>query len=216
MARMFSHNLRSPIAGLKMLFPLYEMEEDPEGKEDIYENIKLGASEMFEMIEDLSKILMDYWELENPKSEVELKSSFDKSLEKLKPLIPEDAEISGNFEDCKSILYSQKYLDFAFEELIQNSIRYRSPERPLKIVVKSSKLDDKFILSFEDNGQGIDIDRHSIDLYKMYKTFHNDPTIRTRGLGIFSLKNQIEMMGGKIKIEGEKDSGFKVTLELMP
>lgn len=216
MARMFSHNLRSPIAGLKMLFPLYEMEKEESGKEDIFKNIELGANEMFNMIEDLAKILLDYWELENPKEEVFFQESMNKALENLKEVIPENCEISGLFDSCPKAHYSQKYLDFAFLELIQNSIRFRSPKRDLKINVSSKMENDKCILVFEDNGLGLDLDLHKIDLYKMYKTFHQDQSFSNRGLGIFTLKNQIEMMGGKITIDGKEDLGFKVTIELMP
>lgn len=213
---MFSHNLRSPIAGLKMLFPLYEMEGDEKGRKDIFENIKLGSSEMFDMIEDLSKILLDYWELENPREEISLQEILDGTLGKLRSEIPEDCQIIGNFDSCPTLYFSKKYIDFAFNELILNSIRFRSDTRGLKISISSYKVGEKSILSFEDNGSGIDIDLHKIDLYKMYKTFHNDDTIPNRGLGIFSLKNQIEMMGGKIKIDGKKDIGFKVTIEILP
>lgn len=216
MARMFSHNLRSPIAGLKMLFPLYEMEKDPKGKEDIFENIKLGASEMFEMIEDLSQILMDYRELEKPKEELSLQNTLDKTLELINESLPSNTQIIADFEDCKTVLYSQKYLDFAFKELLQNSIRFRSPHRDLILKITSKKIGEKSILSFADNGPGIDLDLHQIDLYKMYKTFHGSESIRNRGLGIFSLKNQLEMMGGKLKLEGEKEGGFSVNLEFLP
>lgn len=216
MARMFSHNLRSPIAGLKMLFPLYEIENDKKGKEDIFENIKLGANEMFDMIDDLSRVLLDYWELENPKEEVFFQEIMDDTLKNLGSEIPQNSTIVGNFDACPNFLFSQKYLEFGFHELIQNSIRFRSESRPLEIKVSSFKQGEKCILCFEDNGQGIDLDLHKIDLYKMYKTFHSDDSISNRGLGIFSLKNQIEMMGGKIIIDGKKDMGFKVTIEILP
>lgn len=216
MARMFSHNLRSPIAGLKMLFPLYKMEKEESGKEDIFQNIEMGANEMFEMIEDLAKILMDYWELENPKEEVFFQGSMDSALQKLEEQIPKNSQIVGFFDSCPKAHYSQKYLDFAFLELIQNSIRFRSPDRDLKINISSHFEDGKSILVFVDNGLGLDLDLHKIDLYKMYKTFHKEKSISNRGLGIFSLKNQIEMMGGKITIDGKKDKGFSVRIELMP
>ena len=140
----------------------------------------------------------------------------NKALENLKEVIPEKCEVRGLFDSCPKAHYSQKYLDFAFLELIQNSIRFRSPKRDLKINVSSKMENDKCILVFEDNGLGLDLDLHKIDLYKMYKTFHQDQSFSNRGLGIFTLKNQIEMMGGKITIDGKEDLGFKVTIELMP
>jgi len=48
----------------------------------------------------------------------------------------------------------------------------------------------------------------------MYKTFHKNPD--ARGVGLFITKNQIEAMGGKIKVESTVNVGsiFTVYLKL--
>jgi signal transduction histidine kinase len=65
----------------------------------------------------------------------------------------------------------------------------------------------------EDNGLGIDLDKHGDKLFGMYKTFHTHKD--SRGLGLFLTKNQVESMGGKIEVESALGQGstFKIFLK---
>ena len=60
-------------------------------------------------------------------------------------------------------------------------------------------------LLVQDNGLGIDLERHRKKLFGMYKTFHKHPD--SRGIGLFMTKNQIEAMGGFIDVESKVDEG---------
>ena len=61
------------------------------------------------------------------------------------------------------------------------------------------------VLSIQDNGLGIDLERHGHKLFGMYKTFHKNKD--ARGIGLFITKNQIEAMGGKIEVESQVGVG---------
>ncbi|RKM92730.1 sensor histidine kinase, partial [Aquimarina sp. BL5] len=78
----------------------------------------------------------------------------------------------------------------------------------------STSLNKKFvIISFEDNGLGIDLKKHREKLFGMYKTFHRNKD--SRGIGLFITKNQVEALGGKIEVESEVNKGtiFKVYMK---
>lgn len=68
------------------------------------------------------------------------------------------------------------------------------------------------MLDFNDNGLGINLERHGEKLFGMYKTFHEHED--AKGIGLFITKNQIEAMDGKIEVESAVDKGttFRVTL----
>ena len=68
------------------------------------------------------------------------------------------------------------------------------------------KLKKDFILfHFKDNGLGINIEKNKHKLFGMYKTFHGNED--AKGIGLFIVKNQIEVMKGKIEVESEE--GFR-------
>src|SRR5690606_40144621 len=75
MARMVSHNLRSPMAGLKMIRALYDRMETPEEKAELLKNFKEGSQVMFDMVDDFSEILMDYRELVKELETLQLEQS---------------------------------------------------------------------------------------------------------------------------------------------
>ena len=60
-------------------------------------------------------------------------------------------------------------------------------------------------VSFQDNGQGIDLERHGSKIFGMYKTFHRHKD--AKGIGLFITKNQIESMHGKIEVESAVNEG---------
>ena len=62
-------------------------------------------------------------------------------------------------------------------------------------------------LTCQDNGIGIDLDKHGAKLFGLNKTFHDHPD--AKGTGLFITKNQVETMGGIIYAESKVDQGTK-------
>ena len=108
-----------------------------------------------------------------------------------------------------NVLAVHAYLESIILNLITNAIKYQSPERLPELNITSGRKGEYAFLSFEDNGLGIDLDRHGSKLFGMYKTFHNHP--EARGIGLFISKNQIEAMGGWIEVESTLNQGTKFT-----
>ena len=215
LARMVSHNLRSPIAGMKMLLNLYERMETPEEKEDIVNNLREGAFTLFDMVEDLSAIMLDYKELNKEKESLELKEVAQTIVSQLSGQIKSaDARVNLDFREYPEVIYSKTYLESIFLNLISNALKYRSPDRTPEITVKSYREDNKVMLSVQDNGLGLDLSQHREQLFKMYKTFHRDAGADSKGIGLFITKNQVEMMGGKISVKSTLGQGTTFYVEL--
>lgn len=212
---MVSHNLRSPAAGLKMLFDLYAKMETPEQKEEIVASLKEGGEQLFSMIDDLAKVLMDYPELLNQTTSIKLE-------EALKPILKEaeqelmkiEGSVSFDFSACPEVQYHEVYLQSIFQELISNAIKYRSANRPLELSISSHANEGKAILTFKDNGLGMDLSEHGDRLFKMYKTYHPELPQNGKGTGLFSVKNKVEIMGGKFSVHSQPDVGTIFALEL--
>lgn len=96
--------------------------------------------------------------------------------------------------------------------LTTNAIKYRDPEKEPKLTIQSYTEDEFIVLSVEDNGKGIDMERYGGKVFGMYKTFHGNKD--ARGIGLFITKNQIESMGGTIELESAVGVGttFKIKL----
>ncbi|HEX3384884.1 MAG TPA: ATP-binding protein, partial [Mucilaginibacter sp.] len=71
---------------------------------------------------------------------------------------------------------------------------------------------DKTLITFEDNGIGIDMEKNGKDMFKFSKVFHKG--YDSKGVGLYITKNQIEACGGTITVESQPDVGtqFSITI----
>ena len=74
-----------------------------------------------------------------------------------------------------------------------------------KINVTSKIDDDEVVITFTDNGIGIDLDRNKNKIFGLYQRFHDYPD--SKGLGLYLVKSQVEAMDGTITVESEVDKG---------
>lgn len=120
----------------------------------------------------------------------------------LKIEVPKDLEVTFN----------KGYLQSVLQNLIQNSLKYRHPDRVPQINISAKKHDHIITFKISDNGLGIDLLKHKHKIFGMYKTFHGNEN--ALGLGLFMTKNQIEAMGGSISVESKVNVGTTFTIKL--
>ena len=117
-----------------------------------------------------------------------------------------DIEIDEQVE----LFLPKSYLHSILYQLISNSIKYRSPNRPLMLRFQT-KYEGEFVkLLVIDNGIGLDHERYRNRIFGLYQRFHEH--IEGKGLGLFLVKTQVEILGGKIDFDSEVDNGTTVTI----
>jgi len=73
---------------------------------------------------------------------------------------------------------------------------------------------NKIELLFTDNGMGIDLEKSGELVFGLYRRFHTN--IEGKGMGLFMVKTQVEILGGKISIKSAENKGteFKIEFEI--
>ena len=207
-----SHNLRAPLSNLTGLLNLVDdiPIDNPELKE-IINGFSTSTHLLNETINDLVKVIIIK---DNPsinKEKVLIKEVFENVFNQLSFLIGIHKPILKIELEELSILNSNKsYLESIFLNLLTNSIKYKSPNKQLKITITSKVVDDNIILSFKDNGIGIDMERNKNKIFGLYQRFHNHPD--SKGLGLYLVKSQVESMNGSIDVESEVGKGTTFTI----
>jgi K+-sensing histidine kinase KdpD len=64
--------------------------------------------------------------------------------------------------------------------LLTNAIKYKCENKTLKIAIESSIVKDKTVLTFSDNGIGIDL-KIKIKVFGLYQRFHDYPDSKDLG-----------------------------------
>jgi PAS domain S-box-containing protein len=213
-AYIVSHNLRSPVAnilGLSHLF-LSASVKEPKDQKILMEGVASSVKKLDEVIIDLNSILQIRREI-NEKKEVvcfsdlvdDIKLSIQSLMEKENVIIRTDFVEVDNFFTLKS------YLNSIFFNLISNSIKYRSKDFAPVIRIESRKVKDKVFIKFSDNGLGIDLQNNGNKIFGLYKKFHNH--VDGKGMGLYMVKTQTEILGGKISVASEVNKGTEFMLE---
>ncbi|MDB4919280.1 PAS domain S-box protein [Mucilaginibacter sp.] len=209
-----SHNLRSHVAnikGLSNLLNCYEYaDEECIGT--------LGAlshsvNSLDKVIIDLNQILQTGNQVNDKNEWVSLPVICEEIRSELQStFLNNNATLNCDFSQISELFILKGYLYSVFQNLIINSIKYRKVETDPIINITSKLNGDKVIIYFNDNGKGIDLAKHGVQLFGLYKRF--DHTVEGKGMGLFMVKMQVESIGGTISVKSEINKGTEFTIEL--
>ncbi|MCF0062657.1 PAS domain S-box protein [Dyadobacter chenwenxiniae] len=208
-----SHNLRAPVANIIGLAELLGQNiYPPEVKEEFLTGIIVNVKRLDNVILDLNTILQVKRDVSEKRESVDLCEMIDDiKLDLETTLKKEQVKIVTDFEAASQLFIIKSYLHSIFYNLIANSVKYRQPEVAPVIHIKSSQADDIVIISVLDNGLGIDLDKKGKQLFGLYKRFHQH--VEGKGMGLFMVKTQVEMLGGKIYVNSAVDKGTEFRME---
>nr|WP_321223861.1 ATP-binding protein [uncultured Psychroserpens sp.] len=206
-----SHDLKSPLANIISLTDLLRNENI--GK------LSTDSNEYLDYIEESTTILKDYIDgiLLHYKANELLKSK------------REDVKLDDVFEDIKQILISKTdkliypkgllikninkaALSQILINLVDNALKYNDkPNRQIEITYESTSLNHKF--SVIDNGIGIENDKLTY-IFEIFKTIKNDHGKSSTGIGLSTVKDLVEKLGGTISVKSNIGQGstFSFTL----
>lgn len=204
-AQITSHNLRAPVSNLNSLLDMYDLSVDQLEKEEVIYNFKKVTSHLTLTLNTLVQAL----KVKNDRVS-QSNVFFDETLYKTKELlaaqiIKTKANITFDFSEINKISYNKIYFESIFLNLVENALKYRSQTRTPEIHVWTTKVDGKAVLHIQDNGLGIDLNRHRHKLFGLHKVFHRHP--EAKGVGLFMTKLHVEALGGKITAESVVNEG---------
>ena len=208
-----SHNLRSPVANLLGLADLLQDDNYPANvKQKLLAEVFSNVERLDSVVKDLNSILQVKGDIKAKKEKInltELVSGINSSIQNL--IGEERAEIICDFAETTIITSVRSYLYSIFYNLILNSIKYKRPDVPPKLVIRFGITEESHLISFEDNGLGIDLSKNKGEIFNLYKRFHHH--VEGKGMGLFMVKTQVEMLGGKINVQSEVDKGTTFSIK---
>ncbi|MFY7666671.1 sensor histidine kinase [Flavobacterium sp.] len=210
-AHIVSHNLRSYAGNFEMLLDLYDEETDEEIRNQSLMFLRSNSRELSQTIDNLKALVDIHSDLKPIRRHLNLAEYVHKMIALLsEEFAKHEVECVVDIPCDFTVLYNPAYLESILLNFSTNAVKYSHPNRKPLIRYELSYEDGKSVLSIKDNGLGIDLKLHQNSIFGMYKTFHKHPN--SRGLGLFMSKNQIEAMGGTVKVNSEVNVGteFKI------
>ncbi|BAU55469.1 PAS domain-containing sensor histidine kinase [Mucilaginibacter gotjawali] len=213
-AYIVSHNLRSNTGNLQFMVNLFEESESEDDRTEVFAHIKSISNSLITTIDHLNEIVKIQTEIDKDRTTLEFEEVFKNVTSALQSNIESaGAKIEYDFTKCPVINYIPAYLESIMQNLLTNSLKYRHPDRQPVISCRTVKDGPHIYMIFEDNGVGIDMARYGDKVFGMYKTFHQNHD--AKGIGLFITRNQIESLGGTIKLDSTVNVGTKFTIKLV-
>ena len=205
-----AHDLRAPastIVGYAEL--LQEQNLDSEARPAV-DTIHRTAKRIISLVEQLllyAKIGKSQYSAKI----VSLRQAVSGATENLNAQIAE-ANINVHVGDLPSIHGDQLLLLQLFQNLISNSIKFRSPDRKLCIDISSHAVPGYNIVTVRDNGIGFD-PLLTEEIFEPFKRGSNIKKIAGSGLGLATVKKVMDLHGGSISAEGILNQGAVFSLQ---
>lgn len=208
---MWAHQIKTPIAALKLLLHKEEMQSN---------SITYSIMEELFKIEQYVEMVLQYLRLENMSSdlilkEYELKEIVNQVVKKYAVLFI-NRHLSFQLEEFqKKVLTDEKWLSLILEQLISNAIKY-TPSGSISIYLEENK-EEKEIESFEkridailvikDTGIGIRKEDQPRIFEKGFTGYNGRMNKKSTGIGLYLCKQAADKLSHKIIVESEIEKG---------
>ena len=210
-----SHNLRSPLSNAIGLAGVLGMEQPgTPAFENTRTHLQTSLHQLDQILEDMNNILAigHKQDLINF-GDVPLAEVVQQVVQNLQEVVDEcGGTVRVSIPDGFQVRANRAYLHSVFFSLLSNAIKYRSEQRPLQVDLTATEEEKSKVITFADNGLGIDLEQVGADMFKLYKRFH--PHHPGRGLGLYLVKMHLESMGGRIEVSSQLNAGTSFLVSL--
>lgn len=215
---MVVHELKNPALNISLLSDMILKKTSDESMREMTSRIKTCISDIRERLSALLKLS----QIEDGSFELKLQeSSLWEILQKVRnnfSLLAREKEqtISIEGDDSLRIQVDKVRIVELFDNLLSNAIKYSYPHT--KITIRITKQDDRAVVEFHDQGQGL----NEADMQKLFTKFARLSSLptgkeRSNGLGLSIVKTLAELHNGRVWASSDgKDKGasFFVSLPL--
>ncbi|MGB0165534.1 MAG: PAS domain-containing protein, partial [Luteibaculum sp.] len=208
-----THDLRAPVLNLSHLLKMFDTDQVEGKNQEVFEKIHSSVNQLNGTLNDLINIAaINNEEIPDRFKRVNLEKEFNTVLDSVDLLSKESQiNISSVFK-AKMLTYYPVHIKSIFQNLLTNAIKYRKKDSPLQVDVKTYESGNYTVIEITDNGIGIDLNKQGKKLFGMFKQLHAG--YEGKGLGLYLVKTQVELLGGEIEVESEPGKGttFKICL----
>lgn len=206
-----SHNLNTHSGNIKLLLDMIDTEENAQTSKEYINHLRTVSNDLNETIAHLTEIINIQNNLNVIKEPLDLNSYLEKNSKLINNYgLENKITIVNKVPKGAIINFNSAYLASVLLNFSTNAVKYAHPDRFPIITFDFFIENKKKVLTVNDNGLGIDLEKHGNLLFGMYKTFHKHEN--ANGIGLYITKNQIESMNGQISVESKVGEGttFKI------
>ena len=197
-AHVVSHDLKGPLRGINTLMQLIQMQNKDALNEQSAEYFDMIGKSIRKMDNQISSILT-YSKaglMVEEKKEVDVKQLILDIRDQIMPTKQIDLVFAS---DMPIVLSHRNQLEQVVHNLMSNAIKF-SPEEQARITWSCTEEDDKYELSIQDNGIGIE-EKFFDKIFQLFQSL----SVRqdSSGVGLAIVKKVVNALGGEVWLTSE-------------
>ena len=163
-----------------------------------------GATRMSRLVTDLLDFSRVNTRGKQPEP-VEMETVLKRALENLQAAI-RDSDAQITHDPLPTVQGDASQLVQLMQNLVGNAIKFRSPDRPVRICIGAQKKDDEWVFSVKDEGIGIE-PQYAEKIFLIFQRLHSRAEYPGTGIGLAICKKIVERHGGRIWVESQSGQG---------
>ena len=210
-----SHDIKTPLTSLLISVNLLKnvSPEKPENFKPLLQIVENSIVKMKDIIYELTDTRKQEHKYKSEEEILNIEHVLEDVRLAMKEII-EESKAKIRYEiNISQLTFNRRKLRSVIYNLVNNAIKYKSPDRQPEICIKTERDDNYFILSITDNGVGMEENKQDQIFSKYFRLENNIPG---SGIGLYLVNEIVKNTGGKITVESQKGIGstFKVFLQV--
>ncbi|OON67735.1 PAS domain-containing protein [Hymenobacter sp. CRA2] len=212
-----SHDLKQPIDNMASIFQELARTahyDDPDAPA-LVAMFEHSIDQLYGTIQELAALVqVQKRNLEVAPEEVRLERLTQEVLHSISEQIRAvGAVVETDFAAVPAVEFVRPNLQSVLYNLISNAVKYADPQRPPRIRVWTEHdADGRPVLGVQDNGLGIDLERHGKDLFQLFRRFHDH--VPGSGTGLYLVQRLVQAHGGRIEVQSTLGEGTTFWVQL--
>lgn len=210
-----THELKSPLASIKLHLETIRLRKPPPEKLERFLDTMLDDTERLDNL--ISNFLMAA-KLEQRRRAsqypaVDFSAFVIRYMERQREKLPEGGSVILDIEDGVRTAIDAEGMEMVLRNLFENAVLY-SPASP-EIRVGLRREGGRCVLTFQDNGTGIEKEALKKIFRRFYRVRRPGETIRGTGLGLWIVKSVVKEHGGTVTVSSAglgRGTTFTLTL----
>ena len=206
-----SHDLKQPINNMAGIFEELTRTayfRDPDAIK-LISYFERALGQIFGTIDDLSAIVRGQrQQQEVPAEHVPLEPLVREVIGSLQDQVTQGGgAFELDFATCPVVTFVRPNLQSLLFNLISNSLKYAAPERPARIRISCTPevMTGRPVLTVQDNGIGIDMERFGPQLFQLFRRFHTH--VDGTGMGLYLVNRIVQNHGGRLEVSSGVGEG---------
>jgi len=213
LAYVVAHDLKAPVTNLNVLIDMISADSIVGEKDNqLFAKLKNNVEQVYKKVFALNDVINFKTTLKDEKELLDFEIVFAEVKQVICKQVETNIIFDVDFSKCSEIEYPPLHLKCILQNILANSVKYKSPDRSLKIEVRTMEFNGIVGLTIKDNGLGFDAEKYGQKVFGLFKRLHTH--VEGQGVGMYMVKSIVEAHGGKIEVESKINEGTTFVLNL--